>query len=269
MPKGSDERKTKAQNDIDWREITDAAERRRMQNRIAQRKYRRNIKLQQQGSDEMNDSFASPSPETVQQQSLRLQKIPSDSAPDSSLSTSLAKISVKGPSEPSSLCDFWDDMTGTSYLPDSPLNSEDLRGLSVTPSAQGGLMSTRGGSEVFDIAQWTDVEGCLSTIATASTRPPPLTALQKAILWGQGSAAKLLIENGGNVHVIDRDGNSLLHLAVQSGDSVSVLIVLRNGIDVNETNSLGHTALHLAIERDDLDVIKLLLGAGANIEMQS
>jgi ankyrin repeat protein len=48
-----------------------------------------------------------------------------------------------------------------------------------------------------------------------------------------------------------------------------MLFALRNGIDINRVNALGHTALHVAIEGEDLDAIRLLLGAGADVEMKS
>ena len=44
--------------------------------------------------------------------------------------------------------------------------------------------------------------------------------------------------------------------------------LLPQGVDVNARNGGGATALHLAITREHEDVIKMLLGAGADIEAQ-
>lgn len=121
-------------------------------------------------------------------------------------------------------------------------------------------------------ATWTDIffgQNPLLAQPAISPNSTPLNALQKAISRGQINVAKLLAENGANVYVIDDNGNSILHLAVQSGSSALVLFALRNNINVNDINMLGMTALHVAIERGDLDIIKLLLGAGADTELKS
>ncbi|KZM28779.1 hypothetical protein ST47_g50 [Ascochyta rabiei] len=251
MPRESDSR-TSVGNENDWREITDAAERRRAQNRIAQRKYPPTARV---GPYQRVICISLTSINTrtsLKATDSRFRLIP-----------------------PTSLGSFWDDTIETPLSSESAINADDFEALSLMPSMQEGAMFTRNSHEMNSLAHWINVENDTFSGNASTTRParssesPPLNALQKAVLRGQNSIAKLLTENGANLHVVDRNGNNLLHLAVQSGNSASVLFALRNGINVNETNALGLTALHIAIEREDLDTIRLLLGAGADMEMKS
>jgi hypothetical protein len=180
----------------------------------------------------------------------------------------------------------WPDVVETpTYLSELAINTEDLEALSLVPSAQETGSVFQEGDEIDYMTQWMHQEkdfGLLvhatdvSLLQNASaTRPAttfdttPLNALQKAVLRGQTSVVKLLAENGANVYVVDEQGNNILHLAVRSGSSPLVLFAFKNGINVNDTNIMGHTPLHIAVEREDLAIIKILLGAGADVEIKS
>jgi len=64
----------------------------------------------------------------------------------------------------------------------------------------------------------------------------------------------------------DKDGNSLLHLAVWAGARDTVAEVLRRyPSQISLTSSSGTTPLMLATARGDLDLIRLLLHSGADI----
>src|SRR5262245_17982314 len=52
--------------------------------------------------------------------------------------------------------------------------------------------------------------------------------------------------------------------AAMQGDMDSVRSLLAQKIDVNEAQGDGMTALHGAAFRDDMEMLKVLLGAGAN-----
>ncbi|KAF2844364.1 ankyrin [Plenodomus tracheiphilus IPT5] len=268
-------RRTSVGNENDWREISDAAERRRAQNRIAQRNYRRNLKLRQQQFDQINENLASCSLDSTQRQALRLQSTVSDASTSTASSASVPDTVKTAPQSSTSFSHSWPDMMGTpSFLSEPAISTESLEALSLLPTLHESRPATLDG-QVDCLARWGDMENSTSSFNSSMTRrasfsdPTPLTALQKSILRGQHSVAKLLAENGANIYVEDRMGNNILHLAVQSGSLTLVLFALRNGIDVNDTNMLGHTALHVAIERNDLEIIKILLSAGADIESKS
>ncbi|KAG9194330.1 hypothetical protein G6011_04365 [Alternaria panax] len=59
---------SRQEEDEDWRTLTDANERRRVQNRIAQRNYRRNIKRRLQQLEVFNRSTSGSPPATKEDQ---------------------------------------------------------------------------------------------------------------------------------------------------------------------------------------------------------
>ena len=60
---------------------------------------------------------------------------------------------------------------------------------------------------------------------------------------------------------VDSNGDALLHLAAQQGDTRTVELLLRAGIDVNLVGDMGNTALHYAKTQE---VASLLLSHGAS-----
>ena len=71
--------------------------------------------------------------------------------------------------------------------------------------------------------------------------------------------AREFLEQGADIHVRDREGNTLLHLAV-SGKMVRLLLDL--GADLYTKNNFGQTPLFLAIEESRVNVIPALLEGG-------
>ena len=62
------------------------------------------------------------------------------------------------------------------------------------------------------------------------------------------SCVKLLLENGADVNVIDRQGQTPLHSAADSQlfGHINIKILLENRADINVSDNNGHTPLHLA-----------------------
>jgi len=76
---------------------------------------------------------------------------------------------------------------------------------------------------------------------------------------------KLLIENGVNLHHLDKNGKSYLHLAALRGSPDAAQILITNGLDPNEKDEqYGETPLHYAIE---YDVANILLKNGADLSI--
>jgi len=72
------------------------------------------------------------------------------------------------------------------------------------------------------------------------------SALDLALRDHQTSIAKILCENQADTDLRDRNGYTLLHLAVQRGDSYAANFLLAHGASVSSvTPDQGNTALHL------------------------
>lgn len=75
---------------------------------------------------------------------------------------------------------------------------------------------------------------------------------------------------GADFSVLDKNGNSLLHVAASvagmSEDTVKLLIA--HGAPVNSKNIEGMTALHIAAGLDNLPLTRLLLSKGAKVDEQ-
>lgn len=71
-------------------------------------------------------------------------------------------------------------------------------------------------------------------------------ALDLALRDHQTSIAEMLCENKADVDIRDRNGHTLLHLAVQRGDSYAANFLLAHGASIGSvTPDQGNTALHL------------------------
>ena len=73
-----------------------------------------------------------------------------------------------------------------------------------------------------------------------------------------------LINRGADLNLKDKDGNTALHLAVNTCDSIVIESLLEAGANINLKNKDGDTALHLAVVICASIVTKDLLEAGAD-----
>ncbi|CCK68755.1 ankyrin repeat domain-containing DHHC palmitoyltransferase family protein KNAG_0B03140 [Huiozyma naganishii CBS 8797] len=99
------------------------------------------------------------------------------------------------------------------------------------------------------------------------------TALQWATRYGYIYVMFFLIQNGANTNSCDKDGNTLLHEAVKSGNVMAVLYVLFTLVDLhrlelNAKNKYGETALSLAAYQGDEWSVYSILRFGADITQQ-
>ena len=89
------------------------------------------------------------------------------------------------------------------------------------------------------------------------------------MIKGRDRIAKLLVENGADVYIVDDYGNNILHLAAQFGHASLVSFALLHCVNVNAINAAGETPLHVAIENDFVEIVEMLIRAGADIEFRS
>ena len=89
------------------------------------------------------------------------------------------------------------------------------------------------------------------------------TALLFAARHGDVETARLLLDAGADVNDAAADGISVLVLAAHSGHTELTAFLLARGADVDAAD-VGYAALHAAVLRGDMDMIRTLLGHGAD-----
>ena len=93
------------------------------------------------------------------------------------------------------------------------------------------------------------------------------TALIMAIKSARLNVVQVLLENGADLNVRDRLGNTALHHAAFQGMATIVRLLVRKGVYMNEIGHYGRAALHVAAQRGNEVVVKILKEAGANLKM--
>ena len=78
---------------------------------------------------------------------------------------------------------------------------------------------------------------------------------------------KILIDRGANVNHQKEDGESVLMVRVKDKEIFEYLI--SKNADLNLRNKNGNTLLHIAIEKKDKELVKYLLGKNANVNIQN
>ncbi|KAH8668381.1 ankyrin repeat-containing domain protein [Xylariales sp. PMI_506] len=91
------------------------------------------------------------------------------------------------------------------------------------------------------------------------------TALHLAAELGCEDVVEMLLHRSANPNKADFMGRTPLFSAVQSGNENVVKLLIDHSADVNMRDSLGEVALHLAVETGSEAITLLLLSNGANI----
>lgn len=78
----------------------------------------------------------------------------------------------------------------------------------------------------------------------------------------------LLLSIGASLNASDLSGNTPLHCAVRNRRTEVAVLLLSKRTDVNVPGSHRHLPLYIASQIGILVVVKLLIEAGANIEMK-
>lgn len=82
--------------------------------------------------------------------------------------------------------------------------------------------------------------------------------LHSALSNGQDTIAKMLIEAGAMVNVLQSSNISPLHLAAQQGNIEMIIILLENGADIHIENDLGQSASDVAAENGFSEIAEIL-----------
>ncbi len=96
------------------------------------------------------------------------------------------------------------------------------------------------------------------------------TPLSIAIEYGYRDIIKYLLYNGSEICNYNKNGNSLLHIAIQSIDNKNgkdiALLIIEKSKDINTKNDKGKTAIMIACERNLEDIVYALLDKSPNIK---
>ncbi|KAB8072069.1 ankyrin repeat-containing domain protein [Aspergillus leporis] len=208
--------------------ILDAKERKRNQNRIAQRTYRRNQKQRLRALEEaLNiglfknadlDNTRNPSPEQDQ---------------------------------------FWvlpinDGFQASTSAP--PV-------LDLLPSPQSAI----GREETSPVFTQSNIDPSLTNDICVAPTGRCRTSLHRAVRAGNEPLTRLLLEKGADPRKHDNHGLTVLHLAVEGGHEGLVKVLLDHKIDPNMRDSLGRTALFQAIQGNNDAMATLLLEASIDV----
>ena len=90
--------------------------------------------------------------------------------------------------------------------------------------------------------------------------------LHIAVKSGNDEILKLLLEKGLNPLVVDNDNNNPLHLAAKNNNADMVATLLQYKIDVNIPGEYANAPLHLVSKNGNVVIAKSLFEGGANLE---
>ncbi|OYD42183.1 ankyrin repeat domain-containing protein [Sphingobacterium sp. WM] len=82
--------------------------------------------------------------------------------------------------------------------------------------------------------------------------------LHSALSNNQNNIAKMLIEAGAEVNVLQSSRISPLHLAAQEGNIDLIIVLLEHGANIAQKNELGQTASDLAAQKGFLEIAEIL-----------
>ncbi|XP_066487736.1 nuclear factor NF-kappa-B p105 subunit [Tiliqua scincoides] len=97
------------------------------------------------------------------------------------------------------------------------------------------------------------------------------TPLHLAVITKQAGVVKDLLRAGADVSLLDRHGNSVLHLAAQQGDEKLLTMLLSHkeaSLMRDLPNGEGLNAIHLAVMANSVSCLRQLIAAGADVNAQ-
>ena len=105
----------------------------------------------------------------------------------------------------------------------------------------------------------------------ATSRDAQYICMCGFLQWSKPGSTRALLEHGANVHFADKDQQTAIMFAAQSGASAVVKVLLEHGADPNGKNVEGDTPLLLAAsskQNKNANTIKALVEGGADTDLQ-
>ncbi|KAM6269465.1 nuclear factor NF-kappa-B p105 subunit isoform 1-T1 [Porphyrio hochstetteri] len=97
------------------------------------------------------------------------------------------------------------------------------------------------------------------------------TPLHLAVITKQAEVVEDLLKAGADVSLLDRHGNSVLHLAATEGDDKILSLLLKHkkvSSMVDLSNGEGLSAIHMVVMANSMSCLKGLIAAGVNVNAQ-
>ncbi|XP_069711664.1 nuclear factor NF-kappa-B p105 subunit isoform X1 [Phaenicophaeus curvirostris] len=97
------------------------------------------------------------------------------------------------------------------------------------------------------------------------------TPLHLAVITKQAEVVEDLLKAGADVSLLDRHGNSVLHLAATEGDNKILSLLLKHkkvSPMIDLSNGEGLSAIHIVVMANSMSCLKQLIAAGANVNAQ-
>ncbi|XP_059422514.1 nuclear factor NF-kappa-B p100 subunit-like isoform X2 [Carassius carassius] len=96
--------------------------------------------------------------------------------------------------------------------------------------------------------------------------------LHLAVITKQARLVEMLMKTGADPSLLDQEGRTALHLAAHTGDEAVLRVILgllgeRHAHLINSADFSGQYPVHLAVKKDGEHCLRLLVGAGAKINM--
>ncbi|XP_069486791.1 nuclear factor NF-kappa-B p105 subunit [Ambystoma mexicanum] len=115
------------------------------------------------------------------------------------------------------------------------------------------------------------IAGCISDDIINMKNDLYQTPLHLAVITDQADIVENLLSAGADVTLLDRHGNSALHLAAKEGRAEILSILLRHGRIaeiINLPNGDGLNAIHLAMVANSMACLRLMISARADVDAQ-
>ncbi|XP_030420317.1 nuclear factor NF-kappa-B p105 subunit isoform X3 [Gopherus evgoodei] len=95
--------------------------------------------------------------------------------------------------------------------------------------------------------------------------------LHLAVITKQAEVVEDLLRAGADVSLLDRHGNSILHLAAKEGDDKILNILLKHEKTspmINYSNGEGLSVIHMAVMANSMPCLRQMIAAGADVNAQ-